>query len=364
MAAAQPEMVGPFVKRQKVTASRPVLPPPQFTRAKVYHPLQVKNCLFDNTVSRDIMMSALYHTFSLSGFVLYDLFEPIPGAENVDAENPGRYYSPPTAQEITAMKSASQITKDLARQVNLGMTIAAYAVVANLHKEIDDLNWTYIQKRMTAVGASLNIVELEGLSETDCKYYVPVGVLQETRMLIRNAQQERGLIEDVMTSITDQSTDFEKAIHSSLTMVLKGYGMTAVDQMAYFCTIVTKALTLDVVLDEAENFKGILHTFKQAHGDNWLYGRVLKLAGIDNLNSRNFPHLYYCAITRAQGPSKNQLKSYRASTFDLKESPSLLERYALSDLSGKKKLTQPLIDRIKNVTTIDLAASLGEDIDK
>lgn len=99
------------------------------------------------------------------------------------------------------------------------------------------------------------------------------------------------IVEDVMTSCGGDSTAIHKELVASLGMVVEGYGMTAVEQMEYFCSIVTKAHILDLVFNEAIAFKRALEAFKTKHGNNWKYGRVMKLEGIDSLNGRKFPHL-------------------------------------------------------------------------
>lgn len=80
---------------------------------------------------------------------------------------------------------------------------------------------------------------------------------------------------------------------------------------------------------------------------------VMKLENVNSLNSRNFPHLYVCAITQAKGCSTGQgLNACQITTFgsESKEYVNVLERYALLDLARTKVLIQEMADKITIIT--------------
>lgn len=129
-----------------------------------------------------------------------------------------------------------------------------------------------------------------------------------------------------MLIIPENPQPLEVALHKSFCMVYRGYGMTAVNEMDYFSSIVTRALLLDIVRNEARDFKGRFRIFRETHPDTWELGRLMNLEGVNELNHANFPHLYHCAMARARTGSR--FVNYKKSEHNLPRIRSSADIYS------------------------------------
>lgn len=62
------------------------------------------------------------------------------------------------------------------------------------------------------------------------------------------------------------------------------------------------------------------------------------------------------------GPSGTDLKQYQMTSMETKESKDLLERFAMSSLSGKQQMTQELATKLRSLTGMNTDHLVGEDI--
>lgn len=217
---------------------------------------------------------------------------------------------------------------------------------------------TVITTRINVIGVDAEHEGLRTLSDMTVRQYVDINAIETARKYLLDKKAMKMVIEDLLVA-HEEDLPLPRAIHISFTMVFEGYGMTIVEEMAYFTSIVTKALLIDIIREECMDFKQKLAAFKETHPEHWKLGRILNLDGINSLNHANFPQLYYCTVARVREGGK--FAGYRSSNHDLKESPQTLANYARTALSGKLMMTLDVANQIKDLTGNNVDNLIGHE---
>lgn len=247
---------------------------------------------------------------------------------NKDIAGNVNMFNPPLVATNTASEAEGKLNK----------YIIGFAIVCHLGKPITQDNKTYVHKRLKAIGYACDDVNLSELRESKVVNMIDLSVFDEIKSNLAKAQAISPLLMDALKMPTD--TALRKATLASFKMVFEGYGMTATKHMAHFCSILTKALLIEVVLNECQEFKVKYEAFIAKYPDNWKLGRLLGLPGVSDLDNSKYPHLYTCAVARASGPNGRGLGKYKKSKFQLKEDERTLTEAAMTNLTGKTVVTQ------------------------
>ncbi|APG78837.1 putative nucleoprotein [Wenling crustacean virus 12] len=287
-----------------------------------------------------LYISCMGYLSGLSSEVMEQLFEHKDG---LIVTHPSTTNPPPGITPEVAMSA---------------VVIAGYATVTNLAKEITTDNVAYVGRRINAIGADAENDYLTNVGDSVVRSYLDLPAIRDARCFIVVREAAQTIIEDLLVP-TDEASYLDTALYKSFELVFRGFGMTALMEMEYFTSIVTKALLLDVVRDECKRFKEAFKRFKSAQ-PAWDLGRLMKLDGINELNHANYPHLYHCAMARVTAGST--FKNYQKSDHQLRESAATLTQFANTNLTMSYGITAEIANEIHQLTGKDVNSLIGTNL--
>ncbi|AWI42885.1 ORF5 [Formica exsecta virus 4] len=90
-----------------------------------------------------------------------------------------------------------------------------------------------------------------------------------------------------------------KSVLEQLRMILTDFGLKSTQVMLGFITSASRAITLAPIAQQAVDLKTEVDKLKAKYKDNYPYIRVFPLPGVEKLNHRLYPDLYYAAVSTA-----------------------------------------------------------------
>lgn len=122
-----------------------------------------------------------------------------------------------------------------------------------------------------------------------------VASLMAWQAWIRSQGDLRQKLLDYCLANTEDNILIRGAIEQ-VKMILKDYGLKAALLMEAFITAGSKAIFLSAIAQQAVDLKRALSDLRALHGDRFPYMRVYPLEGVDRINHRTYPDLYYAAV--------------------------------------------------------------------
>lgn len=133
-------------------------------------------------------------------------------------------------------------------------------------------------------------------------------------------------------------------------MILQNYGLRSALLMEGFITAGSRAIFLPAIAQQAWTLRKAMEEFKEKHGEMFPYIRVFPLEGSDKLNHRNYPDLYYAAVSRAiknkeLGPEGQYIMTEIATT---------ISRKTIIDQAERTFRIQPIMDETTKKYLVDM----------
>ncbi|KMQ82739.1 nucleocapsid [Lasius niger] len=205
------------------------------------------------------------------------------------------------AQQKEALKNSIESPLSDQLLVFLGM-----AGVMTLVKEVrttgPTANTEYLTKRWQAICATMGIRDefAAGGRVTREMFDGMIKLLEAWQTWIKaRANVRREILLLSIADIPDQAPDLVKKVLEQIKMVLYGYGLKSTEVMCGFTTSDSEALLIPQVNQQAVDLKRAVAELKEQHGPLYPYLRVFPLPGADRLHNRNYPDLYYAAVSTA-----------------------------------------------------------------
>ncbi|KMQ82686.1 nucleoprotein [Lasius niger] len=204
-------------------------------------------------------------------------------------------------QQRTALRKSIESHLSDQLLVFLGM-----AGVMTLVKEVRSTgptaNTEYLTKRWQAICATMGIRDefAAGGKVSREMFHGMIKLIESWQTWVKaRANVRREILTLSIEDIPDQAPEMVKKVLEQIKMVLHGYGLKSTEVMCGFTTSDSEALLIPQVNQQTIDLKKVVAELKAQHGPLYPYLRVFPLPGADRLHHRNYPDLYYAAVSTA-----------------------------------------------------------------
>jgi len=154
------------------------------------------------------------------------------------------------------------------------------------------------------------------------------------------AELRRDLLALAIKPVKPEATGMLRGILDQVIMVLKDFGLKSIYVMEAFSTSNNKAIIIKSVARQAVELKRTLRELREKHGPNFPYLRIFPLEGVEKIYHRNYPDLYYAAISTAiRSGDLGKEGQYIMSNVQIVASKAMIEEY-----TRKRLITEQAID--------------------
>ncbi|AYW51534.1 nucleoprotein [Formica fusca virus 1] len=198
------------------------------------------------------------------------------------------------AEKAKASPSADQML------VFYGMTGLA-TLVKEVRTTGTAINTDYLTKRWQAICATNGITNIFATGAEMAQYLG--GMMNEAvkwqEWIKPRAELRTLLLKLALGPGHDDRPALVKSVLDQLRMILTDFGLKSTQVMLGFITSASRAITLAPIAQQAVDLKTEVDKLKDKYKENYPYIRVFPLPGVEKLNHRLYPDLYYAAVSTA-----------------------------------------------------------------
>lgn len=207
------------------------------------------------------------------------------------------------------------------------LAFIAMAGLMTLGKEVREGtggNKGYLGKRWKALCATIGIEDI--ISANVAAFVPPILKWQDW---IKPRTKLRQMFIEWVVEPHEETNPLYRGVMDQVRLVLIEYGMKSVLMMEAFVAAHNRALELASVAVQTRDLRNKLKELRELHGAKFPFLKLVPLARADELHHRNYPDLYYAAISTAV--HENALGAqgrFRMTEVSTTLSKTLIEEYA------------------------------------
>ncbi|QPB73974.1 nucleoprotein [Hymenopteran orino-related virus OKIAV85] len=225
------------------------------------------------------------------------------------------------------------------------LLLQAMIGLMTLGKEVrsgKDGNIEYIESRWKAMCATQGIENQLEKGNINLRAMFLERTLQWQAYVKPRAQVRAKFLEYVELGFSTESPGLFTAALDQIRMVLKDYGLKSILLMDAFISSKNRALELAPIAKQAVDMRRNLQRLKETLGQKFAYIKLYPLPGADLLNHREYPDLYYAAISSALA-SGDLGKEGRYIMSDVQ---TTISKPLIEDMTEKSTRARLVIDEI------------------